>query len=222
MSGPEDRWHAVDDYLCDTLLPEDPVLAAALAASAAAGLPEIAVAPNQGRLLNLLARVHGARRVLEIGTLGGYSAIWLARALPEGGSLVSLEYEPRHAEVARSNLARAGFDGVAQVRVGAALELLPALADEDPFDFVFIDADKPNNPHYFAWALRLTRSGAVIVVDNVVRGGAVADAGSDDPAVLGTRSVLAMMAADPRVEATAVQTVGSKGHDGFAVALVVR
>ncbi|SDC08776.1 O-methyltransferase [Actinokineospora iranica] len=216
----ETLWTTVDDYLCAALLPEDPILDAALRRCDAAGLPPIAVAPNQGKLLNLLARVRGARRVLEIGTLGGYSAIWLGRALPPRGRLVTLEFDPRHAEVARENLAEAGLGGIAEVRVGAALETLPTLVDDEPFDFVFIDADKPNNPHYFTWALRLTRPGGVIVVDNVVRGGAIADAGSADPAVVGTRALHELIAAEPRVEATAVQTVGAKGHDGFTLILV--
>ncbi len=214
------QWNEVDDYLIATVLPADPVLAAAQAASAAAGLPNIAVAPNQGRLLQLLAQVQGARRILEIGTLGGYSAIWLARALPAGGHLDTLELDPGHAEVARANLAAAGFAQVAQVHVGSALDTLPSLAQGDPYDFVFIDADKVSNPDYLRWALRLTRPGSVIVIDNVVREGAVALADSSDPAILGTRQVLAMLGAEPRLRATAVQTVGVKGYDGFAIAVV--
>ncbi len=216
----DDLWTRVDDYLCGTLLPPDPVLDAALARSAAAGLPPIAVAPNQGRMLNLLARIHGARRILEIGTLGGYSSIWLARALPPDGRLVTLEYDPRHAEVARENLATAGLDGVVEVRVGAALDTLPGLVGE-PFDLVFLDADKENNPAYVQWALRLTRPGSVIVADNVVRAGAVADPGSTSPVVAGIRAMHEMIAAEPRLAATAVQTVGAKGHDGFTLALVL-
>jgi len=217
-------WNAVDDYLNDTLVLPDAVLEAALQASLAAGLPNINVSPAQGKFLHLLARVQGARNILEIGTLGGYSAIWLARALPPGGGrLVTLEVDAKHAEVARANLARAGLANVTQVRLGRAIDTLPELERESagPFDLVFIDADKPSNPEYFAWALKLSRRGTVIVVDNVVRGGAVADATSSDAAVLGVRRLNQMMAAEPRISATAIQTVGSKGYDGFAVALVL-
>lgn len=215
-------WTAVDAVFNQALLGDDPVLAAALASSQAAGLPSIAVAPNQGKMLHLMARMVGARRILEVGTLGGYSTIWLARALPADGRLVSLEIDPDHAAVARSNLAQAGLADRAEVRVGPALETLPSLAAEGgaPFDFVFIDADKPNNPGYFDWALKLTRPGGLIVVDNVARGGAVADADSQDPNVLGVRRLLDLIAAEPRVSATAVQTVGDKGYDGFLMALV--
>ncbi|WP_290062404.1 O-methyltransferase [Amycolatopsis solani] len=212
-------WAEVDDYLTEALLAPDPVLDDALAGSAAAGLPSIAVAPNQGKLLNLLARLSGARTILEIGTLGGYSTIWLARALPAGGKLVTCEYEPKHAEVARANLARAGFgDDVAEIRVGAALDTLPTL--DGPFDFVFIDADKANLANYVRAALELSRPGTTIVVDNVVRQGRVADASSDDPNVQGARAMFEVLAAEPRLDATAVQTVGSKGHDGFVLAIV--
>jgi predicted O-methyltransferase YrrM len=204
----------IDAYLNGVLLPPDPALDQALADSDAAGLPQIAVAPNQGRMLKLLAQMAGARRILEIGALGGYSTIWLARALPPDGRLVSLESVPKHAEVARANLARAGLADRAEVRVGRALDLLPTL--EGPFDFTFIDADKPSNPDYFAWALRLSRPGSVIVVDNVVRAGGVADP-HGDPSVQGTRRMFEAIAAEPRVEATAVQTVGSKGWDGFCL-----
>jgi predicted O-methyltransferase YrrM len=216
------RWTAVDRYFTDLFVPADPVLDAALEASAAAGLPPINVSPPQGKLLNLLARVHGSRTVLEIGTLGGYSTIWLARALPDGGRVITLEHDPRHAEVARANLARAGLAHVAEVRVGPALDTLPQIAAQGlgPFDLVFIDADKKSNPDYFAWALRLTRRGSVIVVDNVVRDGAVIDAQSPDPNIQGVRRCNAMMAAEPRVSATAIQTVGGKGYDGFAIAVV--
>jgi predicted O-methyltransferase YrrM len=219
----DNPWSAIDDYLNAALLPPDPALEAALRANADARLPAIDVAPNQGKLLHLLVRIQGARDVLEIGTLGGYSTIWLARALPPEGRLVSLEAEPRHAEVARANLARAGLAEKVDVRVGAALDSLPKLAEEKrrPFDFVFIDADKPNNPNYLAWALKLTRPGSVIVIDNVVRAGAIVDAGSSDPRVQGTRSLFEALAKEPRVSATAIQTVGSKGHDGFVVAYVV-
>ena len=220
MSQP--LWSAVDRYLVDSLVGADPVLEAALADSAAAGLPAIAVAANQGKLLHLLARAVGARRILEVGTLGGYSAIWLARALPEDGRLISLELDPTHARVARANLKRAGLGDIAEVRVGPALDLLPEVADEggDPFDFIFIDADKANNADYFAWALKLSRPGSMIVVDNVVRNGQVVDSDSLDPNVLGVRRLNALVAAEPRVSATAVQTVGEKGHDGFLLAVV--
>jgi predicted O-methyltransferase YrrM len=211
-------WAAVDDYLVEALLEADPVLDAALADSDAAGLPQIAVAPNQGKLLMLLAQTCGARRILEIGTLGGYSAIWLARALPADGRLVSLEYDPRHAEVARKNLARAGFAGRAEVRVGRGVDLLPQV--EGPIDFTFIDADKASNPDYFEGALRLSRAGSLIVVDNVVRGGAVTDP-NGNANVQGIRRMNAMIAAEPRVTATAVQTVGSKGWDGFCLIRVL-
>jgi predicted O-methyltransferase YrrM len=212
-------WAEVDDYLTGALLAPDPVLDDALADSAAAGLPRIAVAPNQGKLLNLLARQAGARSILEIGTLGGYSTIWLARALPAGGKLVTCEYEPRHAEVAKANLARAGFgEDVVDIRVGAALDTLPTLTG--PFDFIFVDADKRNLANYLRASLELSRPGTTIVVDNVVRKGAVADPDSTDPDVLGAREMFEVLAAEPRLDATAVQTVGVKGHDGFALGLV--
>jgi predicted O-methyltransferase YrrM len=212
-------WAEVDDYFAAAVLSPDPVLDAALADSEAAGLPSIAVAPNQGKLLNLLARLAGARSILEIGTLGGYSTIWLARALPAGGKLVTCEYERKHADVARANLARAGFgDDVVDIRVGAALDTLPTL--DGPFDFVFIDADKANLDNYVREALKLSRPGTTIVVDNVVRGGAVVDAGSTDPNVQGVRRMAELIAAEPRLDATAVQTVGGKSYDGFLLALV--
>jgi len=210
----QEAWNQVDDYIVDTLLTADPVLDAALADSAAAGLPAINVAPNQGKLLMLLAQMAGARRILEIGTLGGYSTIWLARALPAGGRLVTLEYAPNHAEVARRNLARAGFAEQVEVKVGAALDTLPGL--QGPFDFIFIDADKSSYPDYFLWSLRLARPGAVIVADNVVRAGKVLQPGNDANA-LGVRRMNEMIAAEPRVAATAVQTVGAKGWDGFCL-----
>ena len=203
--------------------PPDPILDDVLAANAAAGLPAHDVSPSQGKLLHLLARIAGARRILEVGTLGGYSTIWLARALPPGGRLITLEIDPKHAAVARENLARAGFANIARVRVGRALDTLEELYQEaaGPFDFVFIDADKPSNPDYFSWALKMSRPGTVIVVDNVVRKGAVADPASEDAAVRGVRRLNLKMAAEPRISATAIQTVGSKGYDGFAVALVL-
>ncbi|HEV2344085.1 MAG TPA: O-methyltransferase [Actinocrinis sp.] len=218
----EPTWTAVDEYFNAALIPADPVLDAAVQLSAAEGLPDIAVAPNQGRLLNLIARIHGARRILEVGTLGGYSTIWLARALPADGVLVSLEVNPHHAEVARANLKSAGLAEKAQVRVGRGVDSLAALAEERPapFDLVFIDADKPSNPEYLAWALRLSRPGTVIVVDNVVRNGAVIDAASTDPTVQGTRRLFDAIAAEPRLDATAIQTTGVKGYDGFVLALV--
>ncbi|MET9803991.1 O-methyltransferase [Streptomyces sp. NPDC006368] len=219
----QQQWNAVSDYFTDMLAPPDEALSAALADSAAAGLPDIAVTPAEGKLLHLLARTQGARTALEIGTLGGYSTIWLARALPPDGRLVSLEYDPAHAGVARANLARAGLGTVAEVRTGAALDTLPKLADEGagPFDFVFIDADKRNNARYVEWALRLTRPGSLIVVDNVVRGGAVTDETSTDPSVRGTREMVDLVARDPRLDATALQTVGPKGYDGMLLARVV-
>lgn len=216
------QWTAVDRYLTDLMVPPDAALDEALRASAAAGLPNIQVAPNQGKLLHLMARMQGARSVLEVGTLGGYSTIWLARALPPGGRVITLEASPKHAEVARANLKRAGLDGVVEVLEGKALDTLPRLLAEQrgPFDFVFIDADKQNQSAYWDWALKLTHVGSVIVLDNVIREGAVADANSQDPAVQGVRRANEAMAKEPRVSATAVQTVGSKGYDGFAVALV--
>jgi predicted O-methyltransferase YrrM len=218
----EEIWTTVDRYLGDLLVSADPALETALAASAAAGLPAINVSPVQGKLLHLLARAIGARNVLEIGTLGGYSTIWLARALPDGGRVISLEADPRHAEVARANIARAGLETKVEVRLGMALDVLPGLAAEraEPFDFVFIDADKPNNAAYFDWALKLSRPGSIIVVDNVVREGEVIDADSDSPTVQGVRRFLERLAAEPRVSATAIQMVGAKGYDGFAIALV--
>ncbi|MET9434446.1 O-methyltransferase [Streptomyces sp. NPDC006551] len=218
-----DQWTSVDRYFTDLLAPADEALAAALADSKAAGLPEIAVAPNQGKLLNLLATMLGARTILEIGTLGGYSTIWLARALPADGRLITLEYNPAHADVARANIARAGLDKIVEVRTGAALDTLPQLEAEGagPFDLVFIDADKANNAHYVSWALKLSRPGTLIIVDNVVRGGKVAVAHPDDPAITGTREMIELVSREPRLDATAVQTVGTKGYDGLLVARVV-
>ncbi|MEV0846043.1 O-methyltransferase [Streptomyces sp. NPDC049954] len=219
----EQLWTEVDTYFTDRLSLADETLTDALAASDEAGLPAINVAANQGKLLQLLAEIQGARRILEIGTLGGYSTIWLARALPADGSLVTLEYAPEHAAVARANLDRAGFAENVDIRVGPALDSLARLAAEgtEPFDFVFIDADKVNNANYLAWALDHTRPGSVVVVDNVVRSGAVQDAQSTDPSVIGTRAALDLLASEPRLSATAVQTVGAKGYDGFALARVL-
>lgn len=211
-------WTAVDDYLNDLIVHPDDALSAALEASRAAGLPEIAVSAPQGKLLNLLARTMGARRILEIGTLGGYSAIWLARSLPAGGRLITLEYSPKHAEVARANLARAGLAEVAEVRVGPGLELMPSLTG--PFDFFFIDANKEEYPDYFRACLKLARPGSMMVFDNVVRDGKVIDSETRDPMVRGARQLYEAMAAEPRVSATSIQTVGSKGYDGFCVAVV--
>ncbi|MDP9441171.1 MAG: O-methyltransferase [Actinomycetota bacterium] len=215
-------WTDVDRYICGTLLPSDSSLDSALAESAAAGLPAINVTPNQGRMLQLLVRLRSARSILEIGTLGGYSTIWLAKGMPPGGRVITLEADPRHAEVARVNLARAGLAKVVDVRVGPAIETLPRLAVEGvgPFDFVFIDADKVNNADYFEWSLRLAMPGSVIVVDNVVRKGLVVDDESSDPNVTGTRLLYDVVSREPRVDATALQTVGSKGYDGFLVAIV--
>ncbi|MGW0334838.1 O-methyltransferase [Streptomyces sp. NPDC003011] len=217
------RWNDVDEYFTSHLSPNDDALDAAVRDSEAAGLPHVAVTAPQGKFLQLLAEIQGARTILEIGTLGGYSTIWLARALPADGRLVTLEYSPRHAEVATRNIARAGLDTRVEVRVGPALESLPELADENPppFDLVFIDADKGNNPHYVEWALRLTRAGSLIVVDNVVRGGRVADAGSTAPDVQGTRTAIELIGKHPRLSGTAIQTVGDKGYDGFALARVL-
>jgi predicted O-methyltransferase YrrM len=216
-------WTSVDAWFERHLLAPDGPLDAALADSRAAGLPAISVSPTQGKLLHLLARSIGAARILEVGTLGGYSTIWLARALPPSGHVVTLEIDPHHADVARANLRRAGLAAVVEVRVGPALDSLQQLGREGaaPFDLVFIDADKVSNAVYFEWALRLTRPGSLIVVDNVVRNGAVADEDSTDENVLGVRRLFAVMAAEPRVSATAIQTVGSKGYDGFALAFVV-
>ena len=216
------QWTAVDDYITSALVRPDAILDAVLRACEAAGLPPANVSPNQGKLLQLLARMHGARAILEIGTLGGYSAIWLARALPPGGRLLTLEVDAAHADVARANFALAGLTGVIELRVGPALETLPRVAAERavPFDLIFIDADKQHNPEYFAWALRLSRRGTVIIVDNVVRAGAVLDAASDDPSVQGVRRLNEQLAREPRVSAVAFQTVGSKGYEGMALVLV--
>ena len=215
-----ESWSVVDAYLNGVLLPEDPIAEAILAANAQAGLPAIDVSPTQGRLLQLLVRMCGARRVLEIGTLGGYSTMWIGRGLPEDGTIVTLEVNEAHARVARANLDRAGLGDLVDIRVGESVVELPTLADSDPFDFVFLDADKRNNPRYLEWALRLTHPGSVVVCDNVVRSGDVADPDVADADARGTREFLEMLGADPRLDATAVQTVGIKGWDGFALAVV--
>ncbi len=220
---PEQVWVAVEHYIDGLLMPADPILGAALEDSAEAGLPDIAVTPGQGKLLYLMAKMQGARKILEIGTLGGYSTIWLGRALPADGLLVTLEAEREHFEVARKNLARAGLAKVVDQRLGEALETLPELAEEGggPFDFVFIDADKESSLEYFEWALRLSRPGAAILVDNVIRDGDVADPETEDPRVQGIRRLNEALAREPRVSATTIQTVGSKGYDGFTLILVV-
>lgn len=218
----ETPWADVDRYVVEHLIPTDPTLESALADAVAAGLPAINVTPTQGKFLHLLARIQQARNVLEIGTLAGYSTIWLARALPSGGRLVTLEIDPKHAAVARNNLARAGVAKAVDLRLGKALDLLPQLAAErlGPFDLIFIDADKAGIPDYFSWSLRLSRVGTVIVVDNVVRKGGVIDASSADPSIQGVRRFNEMLASESRVSATTLQTVGSKGYDGFTLALV--
>jgi predicted O-methyltransferase YrrM len=218
----QEQWSRVDQYFVDLLVHPDPMLEAALKASDAAGLPQIQVAPNQGKFLMLLAQAQGARRILEIGTLGGYSTIWLARALPSDGRLITLEAVPTHATVARNNIERAGFAKVAEVRLGRALETLPQLAAEGlgPFDFIFLDADKRTYPEYLEWCIKLSRRGTMIVADNVVREGAVVDSASRDADVRGVRRFLERLSTDPRVSATAIQTVGSKGYDGIALAVI--
>jgi len=217
----QDNWDAVDAYIAERLVPDES-FEAVMAANAAARLPAIDVSPAQGKLLYLMARIIGARRILEIGTLGGYSTIWLARALPEGGRVVTLEAMPRHAEVARANFARAGVAERIELRLGLALDSLAALANEghSPFDLVFIDADKANNPHYLDWAVKLGRPGTVIITDNVIRDGGILDGASRDEDVVGTRALFDRLSSDPRLSATAIQTVGSKGWDGFAIAIV--
>ena len=223
----QERWTAVDRYITNLLVPEDAALEAALRDSVAAGLPPIAVTPNQGKLLALLARVQGACRILEMGTLGGYSTIWLARALPAGGRLVTLEAEAEYAELARANIARAGLAALVELRVGPALQTLPQLVAEGagPFDLIFVDADKKNNPGYFEWSLKLSRPGTLIIVDNVVRGGAILDPNADDPTlgnegIRGIRRFFELLAGERGVDATAIQMVGSKGYDGFALMIV--
>jgi predicted O-methyltransferase YrrM len=218
----QDQWAAVDEYLTDLLVPADPVLEAALGDSDAAGLPAISVTPTQGKLLWLFARLVGARKILELGTLGGYSTIWLARALPKDGRLITIEASPEHAEVAGANLQRAGLSDRVELRVGRGLDLLPNLASERiaPFDLIFIDADKISTADYFVWALKLSRPGTLIITDNVIRKGAIVDAKSRDSSVGGMRRFFELLAKEKGVSATAIQTVGSKGYDGFAIAIV--
>jgi len=219
----DEIWTAVDEYVAGRLAPHDEVLQAALRASEEAGLPQIQVSPAQGKLLYLLAKSIGAEQVLEFGSLGGYSTIWLGRAIPAGGRLVTLEAEPRNAEVASENIGRAGLGDLVDLRVGPVLDQLPQLEAEGagPFDLTFIDADKIHTPDYFAWALDHSRPGSLIISDNVVRFGGLADPDSDDPTIPAQRRLHEMIAAEPRVEATTIQTVGVKGHDGFNLALVV-
>ncbi|AOJ04864.1 methyltransferase [Burkholderia mayonis] len=218
----ERQWNAVDDFFCRQLAPSDPSLDAALASSKAAGLPAINVTANQGKFLNLLATIRGARRILELGTLGGYSTIWLARALPPGGVLLTLEANPDHAALARKNIARAGLADVVSVVVGRAKDSLERLIAErtEPFDLIFLDADKESYPDYLPLTVELARAGTVIVADNVVRQGRVADRRNDDPDAIGVREYFRLIAADPRLTTTALQTVGSKGWDGFALTVV--
>ena len=216
-------WCAVDDYFTRTIIGEDEALEAALAANAAAGLPDIGVSAPMGKMLHLIARMAGAQRALEIGTLGGYSTIWIARALPADGKLITLEASEKHAAVARENVARAKLNGKVEVRVGPALEVLPRIEAEGlaPFGFVFIDADKSNNAKYLSWAVRLSRPGTAIVVDNVVRDGAIVRKTAASPDVVGVRRMIDLVAREPRLAATAIQTVGGKGWDGFLLAIVL-
>ena len=221
-STAQDQWTEVDHYFSAALIPPDSILDSALEASRAAGLPAISVSPNQGKFLTILAQMLGAQSILEIGTLGAYSTIWLARGLRPGGRLITLEAEPKHAEVARANIVRAGLENVVELRLGDALETLPQISSEGhgPFDLIFIDADKQSIPTYFEWSLKLSRPGTVIVVDNVVRDGAVINSNSDDPSIQGVRQFIELLAAKPGVSGTAIQTVGTKGYDGFAIVRV--
>ena len=215
-------WTAVDDYIVSSLFEKDPVLDAVLKANRDEGLPAIDVSAAQAKLLSLLVRIRGAKKVLEVGTLGGYSTIWMARGLPADGKVVTLELEPHHAKVARSNFERAGVSGKVDLRIGPALQSLAALVSEnaDPFDLIFIDADKPNNPNYLDWAMKLSRPGTVIVCDNVIRDGAVVKKNSGDVNVEGARAAFSFIGGEKRLDGTAIQTVGAKGYDGFAIAIV--
>ena len=218
-----EQWIAVDQYISESMIPADPVLEAVLKASTDAGLPAINVSPAQGKFLHLLTKIHGARTILEIGTLGGYSTVWLARGmLPAGGKVVTLEVDPKHARVARANFEHAGLNKMIEVKEGRALDTLPELAaaGRGPFDLIFIDADKVRIPEYFTWALKLSRRGTVIIVDNVIRKGAVTDATTTDPSVQGVRQLNEMLKTETRVTATTLQTVGAKGYDGFTLAVV--
>jgi predicted O-methyltransferase YrrM len=224
MTNPsQKKWTEVDDYIASLLIPPDAALDGALKASDEAGLPPINVSANQGKLLMLFARMLNARNILEIGTLGGYSTIWMARGMAEGGRLITLEYEAKHAEVATANLVRVGLSDRVEIRVGRALETLPKLVDEGrgPFDLVFIDADKQGYTEYLEWSMKLSRRGTVIVADNVVRNGAITDEASSDEMVQGIRRFNRALAAEKRVSATEIQTVGSKGYDGLAIATVI-
>ena len=218
----EDLWTEVDQYFSGKLLPKDPILDAAIESAEKAGLPPIAVSPNQGKFLHMLAQLIGARAILELGTLGGYSTIWLARGMRSGGRLTTIELDPKHAEVARSNISRAGLKDVVEIRIGSALDVLPQLSAEKrgPFDLIFIDADKQNIPAYFEWSMKLSHPGTVIIVDNVVRDGEVIDPNSPDDRIAGVRKFVDVLAADSRASATTIQTVGTKGYDGFTMVLV--
>ncbi|WP_028548017.1 O-methyltransferase [Paenibacillus sp. UNC451MF] len=220
--NPSNTWNQVDQYIKKQLIPYDPILEEALANNHNAELPPYDVTPSQGKLLQLFIQMQGAKRVLEIGTLGGYSTIWMARALPSDGRIVTIEVDPHHAEVARTNLSLAQIDHKVELRVGDALDQLTRMDEEQaaPFDLIFIDADKPNNPHYLKWALRFSRPGTVIIGDNVVRDGEVANENNEDPRVIGVREFFDRLAEEPRITATAIQTVGSKGYDGFVIGIV--
>jgi predicted O-methyltransferase YrrM len=219
----QNQWTAVDKYFCDLLVRSDIALDTALENSDEAGLPSHHVAPNQGKLLQLLAQIQGARRILEIGTLAGYSTIWLARALPNDGRLITLESDPKHAKIAEANISLASLSHLVDIQTGNAIDSLQKIYAEnsDPFDFIFIDADKPNNPNYLNWALKLSRPGTIIIGDNVVRNGEVINPDSSDAKVQGIRQFSQLLAAEPRISATALQTVGSKGYDGFVIARVL-
>lgn len=216
----QQQWSAVDEYLVNSLIQDDPIFAKILANNSAAGLPAIDVAPNQGQFLQLLVQITQATRILEIGTLGAYSSVWMARALPADGKLVTLEASPHHAEVAKKNIQLAGLETVIELHLGPAVETLPKLAGCAPFDLIFIDADKPSNPIYLEWALKYSRPGTLIIGDNVVRNGGVINPESTDPGIKGTRTFIELMGNNPRLTATALQTVGSKGWDGFSIARV--
>jgi predicted O-methyltransferase YrrM len=216
----QEQWSEVDAYFSERLIPADPILERTLIACDVAGLPQQAVTATQGKFLQLIAQIQRASRILEFGTLGGYSTIWLARAVPKGGSVTTLEANAQHAAIAKSNIEEAGFSDVVDIRVGKAIDTLPLLQNEAPFDLIFIDADKQSNPTYLEWALKLSRPGTVIIGDNIVRNGAVIDPTSVDANVIGVRKFFDLMSENPRLSATAIQTVGSKGYDGFSLAVV--